>query len=121
MRELLQKSIEAPSWEFQNIDHQWTWRQKYNDKGFQALSIFVKQFEKPYKAAKHELIWMFGKESLIESRLKPLERISDQLDKDGNLTVKDIYDVITWRVTFPTVHQVSLLICFIIERNQYQK
>ncbi|XP_028415933.1 uncharacterized protein LOC114539490 [Dendronephthya gigantea] len=105
LRKLLLKSIEAPSWKFQSIDHEWSWHQKYNDKGFQALSLFVKKFEKSYKSAKHELIWMFGRESLIESRLKPLERISDQLDENGNLTVKDIYDVITWRVTFPTVHQ----------------
>ena len=108
LRTLLQKSISAPSWQFQSVDHKWKWHREYNDKGFQALSIFVKEFEKSYKAAKHELIQMFGRESLIESRLRPLESIGQELDDDGNKTVKDLYDVITWRVTFPTVHQVSI-------------
>ena len=108
LRNLLQKSIVAPSWEFESIDHQWKWHQKFNDKGFQALSVFVKDFKRSYIAAKNELIAMFGEESLIESRLKPLESISQELDSDGNITVKDIYDVISWRVTFPTVHQVSV-------------
>ena len=50
---------------------------------------------------------MFGQESLIESRLRPLESISQELDDDANKTINDLYDVVTWRVTFPTVDQVS--------------
>ena len=107
LRKLLLKSIAAPSWQFQSIDHKWKWHQHYNDKGLQALSIFVKEFQKSYIAAKNELVGMFGEESLIESRFRPLKSIGEELDKDANKTVKDLYDVITWRVTFPTVHQVS--------------
>ena len=107
LRKLLLKSILAPSWQFQSIDHKWKWQQQFNDKGLQALSSFVKEFQKSYVAAKHELVGMFGEESLIESRLRPLESIGEELDRDATKTVKDLYDVITWRVTFPTVHQVS--------------
>ena len=107
LRELLQKSIIAPSWKFQSVNHKWNWRQKYNDKAFEAISIFVKEFEKSYAATKNELVRMFGEESLIESRLRPLESISQELDDDANKTINDLYDVVTWRVTFPTVHQVS--------------
>lgn len=108
LKELLQKSIIAPSWKFQSIDHKWNWHQKYNDKGFQALSIFVKEFQKSFVATKNELVRMFGEESLIESRLRPLESISQELDRDANKTIKDLYDVVTWRITFPTVRQVSI-------------
>ena len=117
LREILQKSILAPSWQFQSIDHKWKWHQQYNDKGLQALSIFVKEFEASYKAAKRELVLMFGEESLIESRLRPMESISQELDDDGNKTVKDLYDVITWRVTFPVVHQASIKYLFNTRKN----
>lgn len=108
LRKLLQKGIFAPSWQFHSIDYKWQWHQSYDDEGSQVLSVFVREFEGSYVAAKNELVMMFGEESYIESRLRPLKSISQELDNDANKTVKDLYDIITWRITFPTVHQVSL-------------
>lgn len=104
---LLRKSISGPSWEFQGIDHKWQWKQKYKEAKYQALSVFVNEFQRSHEFAKNQLITMFGRESVIESRLKPMESIEQDLDVDGNRTVKDIYDIVTWRVTFPTVRQVG--------------
>ncbi|CAB3987177.1 Hypothetical predicted protein [Paramuricea clavata] len=114
LREILQKSILAPSWQFQSIDHKWKWHQQYNDKGLQALSIFVKEFEASYKAAKRELVLMFGEESLIESRLRPMESISQELDDDGNTTVKDLYDLVDAKFRFinSTRFGVAIVKCF---------
>ncbi|XP_046856329.1 uncharacterized protein LOC124449451 isoform X2 [Xenia sp. Carnegie-2017] len=106
MRKLLRRSIIAPSWHFRGVDYAWNWHQHYNDKVSEALAFFVKNFERSFKAAKNELIAMFGEESLIESRLRPIDSISHELDVNGNKTVKDLYDVITWRITLPTVQQV---------------
>lgn len=103
---LLRKSILGPSWEFQGVDHKWTWKQKHSDAESEVLSVFVRKFERSHEFAKSQLLSMFGKESTIESRLKPIKSIAEDLDDDGNRTVKDIYDVVSWRVTFPTVQQV---------------
>ena len=107
VKELLQKSIIAPSWHFQGIGHKWNWKPKFKSDELQGLSLFVRQFKISHKYAKNELIRMFGAESLVESRLKSVKSMAKELDKDDNKTVNDIYDVVTWRVTFPTVKQVS--------------